>query len=749
MNAVQHLHQQLLRQSIITDMFSSGWNRDILVEVPLAEVKMPAALFVRDPLTKKIVSYHGPKPGGDEPLPDIEVLMRNPWPASIRTDLPPARDIGFKPAMSFIVQGYPQRGKFDVKRAFSHGVPPGRSFGLLASGQSVRSKSGDIVTPEMVLGPPKPGKGIAIVDLPSRGYVYNLTQRPEWTSEHIRKGIAAVCWILGPGVASDPELKNFIESMPDVEHIISSEEFCPNYLAFCSSAASSIRLSRISNHHFPVPVHNNVAPTQIASANDGGLQELPAATAACRGLVIQIEPEFCLQRDEVVPPLNTAEVVQSLPLEVQRHALLAHEQVAEDNGSLHDFNSRESTELSTFNPEIITLGTGSASPSKYRNVSATLLRTGRYGNLLFDCGENTLGQLRRVFDSAALGEVLRDLRLIWISHLHADHHLGTVSVLMAQKRAFMELEYASKDDNNWEPAGSRQPTVVASDSKMLRFLDEYQSVEPLPHIRRLVCQASHRPILNGEMANFLQKKLGIKSLQTVGVDHCVGAQAISVTFENDFKFSYSGDCRPSVPFATMGKGSDVLVHEATFDDDMEEDALAKKHCTTKEALGIAVKMEAKNVILTHFSQRYQKLPTMGNVKAPLSSEVPASSNLESLPGFLGELGEYDASIEEEEGNFAPDSELPDEKKLLLDLQDLDTAVSSSSRLGMNICVAFDYMRVRVSDIKHMHKFTPALAALFMAEQKKMIEEAKTIQAKSKRWPNQERGSKKSKRKTDG
>ena len=81
--------------------------------------------------------------------------------------------------------------------------------------------------------------------------------------------------------------------------------------------------------------------------------------------------------------------------------------------------------------EIVTLGTGSALPSKYRNVSATLLRVPGWGSMLFDAGENTLGQLKRVFPADELKEVLRELRVIWISHMHADHHLGTVSVIRA------------------------------------------------------------------------------------------------------------------------------------------------------------------------------------------------------------------------------------------------------------------------------------------------------------------------------
>lgn len=45
--------------------------------------------------------------------------------------------------------------------------------------------------------------------------------------------------------------------------------------------------------------------------------------------------------------------------------------------------------------EIILLGTGSSQPSKYRNVSSIFINLFSKGSLLLDCGEGTLGQLKR------------------------------------------------------------------------------------------------------------------------------------------------------------------------------------------------------------------------------------------------------------------------------------------------------------------------------------------------------------------
>ena len=79
--------------------------------------------------------------------------------------------------------------------------------------------------------------------------------------------------------------------------------------------------------------------------------------------------------------------------------------------------------------EVTTLGTGSALPSKYRNVSATHLHVPSLGGILLDCGEGTLGQLRRCFGPDKTSDVYHDLRMIFISHMHGDHHLGLQALL--------------------------------------------------------------------------------------------------------------------------------------------------------------------------------------------------------------------------------------------------------------------------------------------------------------------------------
>ena len=71
----------------------------------------------------------------------------------------------------------------------------------------------------------------------------------------------------------------------------------------------------------------------------------------------------------------------------------------------------------------------------------------------------------------------------------------------------------------------------------------------------------------------------------------------------------------------MCKCQPMLVPQATFEDELIGEAKAKRHSTTGEAVGIGQRAGAYRTILTHFSQRYAKLPVIDDsfrVSAPNS-----------------------------------------------------------------------------------------------------------------------------------
>ena len=72
------------------------------------------------------------------------------------------------------------------------------------------------------------------------------------------------------------------------------------------------------------------------------------------------------------------------------------------------------------------------------------------------------------------------------------------------------------------------------------------------------------------------------------------------------KITYSADTMPCESLIVLGKDSDVLIHDATFSKSMQEQAIEKKHSTSVDAANDAKLMNAKQLILTHISSRYQE-----------------------------------------------------------------------------------------------------------------------------------------------
>lgn len=97
--------------------------------------------------------------------------------------------------------------------------------------------------------------------------------------------------------------------------------------------------------------------------------------------------------------------------------------------------------------------------------------------------------------------------------------------------------------------------------------------------------------------------------------HCPDSYGISITHQDGWKVVYSGDTRPTESLTLASQKTpvpvSVLLHEATFENEMQEDAIKKGHSTTKEAIEMGQQMGAKSTLLTHFSQRYPKIPQLG------------------------------------------------------------------------------------------------------------------------------------------
>jgi ribonuclease Z len=238
--------------------------------------------------------------------------------------------------------------------------------------------------------------------------------------------------------------------------------------------------------------------------------------------------------------------------------------------------------------ELIFAGTASAMPCKHRNVTGMLLKQADGRSILLDVGEGTIGQLLRMHPSQYQTEIYNEIRAVWISHPHADHHLGLLRVL--------------KDRPSAEPLLLIAPTPV------FRFLNEYATIDRQIQGKYIPIDCKNLINDDPQLQRKIQTALGISKCRAIPVTHCAHAYAVILEGTSFGTVVYSGDCRPSSQLALAAKGADILIHEATFEGGMEAEAVYKKHSTVDEALNIGRLMECKCVVLTHFSQRYPKIP---------------------------------------------------------------------------------------------------------------------------------------------
>jgi len=126
--------------------------------------------------------------------------------------------------------------------------------------------------------------------------------------------------------------------------------------------------------------------------------------------------------------------------------------------------------------------------------------------------------------------------------------------------------------------------------------------------------AKHTAAVHPAYAAAMQQ-LGLTQLVAVPVIHCPHAYAAVLHTTGGLKVVYSGDTRPCDALISAARDASLLIHEATFEDALLDEAVAKKHSLTREAVASGASAGAYRTLLTHFSQRYPKIPVIDDTFA--------------------------------------------------------------------------------------------------------------------------------------
>lgn len=83
--------------------------------------------------------------------------------------------------------------------------------------------------------------------------------------------------------------------------------------------------------------------------------------------------------------------------------------------------------------------------------------------------------------------------------------------------------------------------------------------------------------------NYLKEE-GIVGFKPVHVIHCPQSYGLVVEHRTGIKISYSGDTVPCQEFVKASEGATLMIHEATFGDDLEDNARENMHSTVGQAI---------------------------------------------------------------------------------------------------------------------------------------------------------------------
>lgn len=280
--------------------------------------------------------------------------------------------------------------------------------------------------------------------------------------------------------------------------------------------------------------------------------------------------------------------------------------------------------------ELTILGSSSSTPIFNRNPSAQILNVNEKF-ILIDCGEATQNQLLH------FGLKANRIDQIFISHLHGDHYLGLVGLLSSLhlngrtkamdifgpadlfeiidlqfKLSQTDLKYAI----NFRATNSLVPEML--------FENWDVSVESFPLDHRIPCTGFKftekqrlRKIIKSKIDELsipidripLIKK-GESFTDKKGKVH--PADELTTEADAPKSFAYCSDTICSWKYLDHIKNVDLLYHEATFMNDLLARAEETFHSTALQAAEVALKANAKKLLIGHFSARYRDLDPLLN-----------------------------------------------------------------------------------------------------------------------------------------
>ncbi|WP_127499632.1 ribonuclease Z [Actinoplanes solisilvae] len=291
--------------------------------------------------------------------------------------------------------------------------------------------------------------------------------------------------------------------------------------------------------------------------------------------------------------------------------------------------------------ELVTLGTASQVPTRYRNHNGYVLRWDDEV-ILFDPGEGTQRQMLMA------GLPVTPLKRICITHFHGDHSLGLPGILQrisldkvphpvtvhypgAGQEFYDRLRHATSYWDNAEIVPSPitgDSFTVPTPAGRLTALPLWHS---LPTYGYRLDEPSGRRMVPALLAAHGIAGPAVGELQHAGRIGDVTLDEVSVERPGQ-SFAFIMDTGLCDNVFALADGVDLLVIESTFLTEDAEMAAQVGHLTAAQAGAVAHQAGVRTLVLTHFSQRYQDPARfLDEARANFAGEIVVAEDLGRVP----------------------------------------------------------------------------------------------------------------------
>lgn len=275
--------------------------------------------------------------------------------------------------------------------------------------------------------------------------------------------------------------------------------------------------------------------------------------------------------------------------------------------------------------EVTILGSSSATPVYNRNPTAQLLNCNEKFYLI-DCGEGTQQQLIKYGFKAS------KIDFVFISHLHGDHYFGLIGLLSSlhlngrikpikifAPSALMEILTLQFKHSETIIRYPIEFVAISADVPAQIFENNDVVVETIILNHRIPC-TGFRFRQKKRLRKLIVEKLEEEEIPVEyypllkrGVDLTLPDGRIFMnaeyTLDSDTpkSYCYCSDTLFDEGYFQSIRDCDTLYHEATFLHEMLDRACQTHHTTALQAAEIAKIVNAKKLLIGHFSSRYKTL----------------------------------------------------------------------------------------------------------------------------------------------